>query len=124
VYLLDSIAKTVGGVYIELFSSILYGLMTLAVKRTEDDAQTQKNIARMVNTWYGVFDDSLVSSIDAYIKSPRSSPTQAQFGYTGALPPPPQQSYQMGYQMMHQPPPPPQFMHNPYQQMVSTLIRD
>lgn len=77
-YLLDSVVKNVGGVYIELFAKNLYGIVTLALKRSVDDAKAQKAIPRMIGTWHGVFSEDLVALLEKYLSSSTQAPTSKQ----------------------------------------------
>lgn len=65
-YLLDSIIKNVGGVYIELFGLNLYRTFTFAFLKS--DEVIQQKLQKVLMLWNNIFDKSLLSPLHEFIE--------------------------------------------------------
>jgi hypothetical protein len=74
---MDSIVKNVGREYKSLFSRNILAITTHAYGRCGSDAKIRASLVKLVKTWKGIFDDHLVTAIEAVLNNPIASTKSA-----------------------------------------------
>jgi len=72
-YLMDSICKNIGGLYVQLFSQHLLQMFS-AVWFTASDETTREQLRHLVGTWVGLFPAELLDQIEAQLMAPLLHP--------------------------------------------------